>query len=83
MLRRKVALVSQSVPDTGNTVLAPARLSGEPARDVVTLARNLNDIYQQLFVARNVLGQLADLQASMTKVEADIVAIKVFVGMPP
>lgn len=66
----------------GNTVLPPVRLTGEPRADLAALAKGLNDFYLRFAVDVNVIGDIQDLQSRMTKVEADIAAIKTFLEIP-
>jgi ABC-type polar amino acid transport system ATPase subunit len=71
------------IPTTGNQSLPPPRQTGDPQRDIAAVIQAFNNFYQHFAVAQNVYGQLADIQTRLAAVEADIVAIKNFVGMPP
>ena len=73
---------------TGNTILPPPRLTGNPAADALAMQRWLQLLYSQMIEVTNVIGQLtADetsittLQTQMTAAQADIAKIKPLVGL--
>lgn len=55
---------------TGNTILAPPRLIGDPAQDTLAIQRWMQDLYDRLVKNANVTGELIDLNARVTALEA-------------
>ncbi len=56
-------------PSTGNDLLPPPRLTGDPKADAAVVQRWMTDVYERLALTLNVSGQLADHEARITALE--------------
>ncbi|CAB4143983.1 hypothetical protein UFOVP469_4 [uncultured Caudovirales phage] len=61
--------------ETGNTLLSPPRLTGDPDRDRLAINRWMQDLYNSLVLSANITGTLTDHEARITALEAQYVAL--------
>ena len=60
---------------SGNTILPPPRLSGDAEQDTRTIQRWVQDLYDGLAKAANVVGDQANLRQRVTVLEAQVAAL--------
>ena len=58
------------VAKTGNTILPPPRQTGDAATDAQALQRWFASFYDSFVKSQNIIGNLADLEARVTALEA-------------
>lgn len=69
-----------ATPTTGNTLLPAPRLTGDNGADLLMLIRWLSNTFDQLTKVTNVTGSLANHEARISALEAEIAALQAKVG---
>lgn len=64
-----------TTPTTGNSVLPPPRLTGQPDADNAMMQRWLQSIYQQLIIVVNVQGAVTELQSQVTTLQQQVASL--------
>ena len=79
---------TSTTASTGNTILPPPRLTGNPQADAIAMQRWLNLLYDQMIVVSNVIGQITTdetkittLQGNVTTLQAEVAKLNTFAGI--
>jgi hypothetical protein len=67
--------------DTGNTILPPPRLTGDPKADALAMQRWLALLYQQMILVTNVVGQVTQNTNDIATMQSQIKTINGTLGL--